>query len=839
MTEATGGGATRDAERPSVPPSESQLPARARTEPPPHEDSVSAIALDHLLEGCQIVDREYRYLYLNEAVARQGKVDARRVLGLRMQDVYPGIEHTELFGVLRRCLEQGLPGRMLTPFSFPDGSQGWFELRFEPHPRGATILSIDVTERVQNELALERSLRALNTLSRCNKALVHADDEQGFLRDVCNLVVSTAGHRLAWIGLLDRKHPTRIRVAARAGRDDGYANQVGVDLSDPERAAGPMGRCLTSGVSEHTRSVALDPTFAPWREEALARGFASALAIPIKDHGEAIGALAVYSSVEDAFDEAETRLLEEVALDVGYGLQALRHRETQERALAELAEERSRTRAIYDHLPHPAFVFGPGPAGFRLLDFNRAADALTRGQLAGRIGEPARLFEGEIPEISRDLYRCVSTRQAVQRETVCRLPGPADPIHMVLSYGVLSPNLVLLHAQDITEQRLTEERLAASQRLEAVGRLAGGIAHDFNNLLSVVLAYAELALQELGPTHSISADLAQIREAGERAAALTRQLLAFSRKQILEPRKLDLNEVVSGVEPMLRRLLGEDIDILVHRGADLGTVTADPGQIEQVLVNLAVNSRDAMPRGGKLTIETAHVELDAIYAEQHTNVTPGAYVRLSVTDTGVGMDSHTRNHAFEPFFSTKYKGKGTGLGLATVYGIVRQSGGHVWVYSEPGRGATFKVYLPRVDAPPDERKRNSPPSVQRGTETLLVVEDEAAVRCVAERILSGAGYRVLCAADAQEALRIAEVHGPEIALLLTDVVMPGMGGTELASRLGARYPNLKVLFASGYTDNALMHQGALEPGTLFVAKPFTIADLTSRVRAALDGPRRS
>lgn len=384
------------------------------------------------------------------------------------------------------------------------------------------------------------------------------------------------------------------------------------------------------------------------------------------------------------------------------------------------------------------------------------------------------------------------------------------------------------------EREELAERLKLSQRLEAVGRLAGGVAHDFNNLLSVILGYAAFAAKELHASDPIRGHIVEIQTAGQRAAALTRQLLAFSRKQVLEPEVLDLNRVLAGIESMLRRLLREDIDVEVHPGAELGGVLADPGQLEQVIVNLAVNARDAMPAGGKLTIATENVELDDAYASRHVAVRPGRFVLLSVSDTGEGMDAATRERIFEPFFTTKENGKGTGLGLATVYGIVKQSGGNIWVYSEPGYGSTFKVYLPRVDAPAVEAAHSPAPVATGGDETVLLVEDEDAVRRLAERILRGEGYAVLTAANGGEALLVSEQRRGKIDLLLTDVVMPRMSGRELAERLAKESPGLKVLYMSGYTDDAIVHHGVLDPGTRFIGKPFSAAELARKVREALD-----
>jgi PAS domain S-box-containing protein len=385
------------------------------------------------------------------------------------------------------------------------------------------------------------------------------------------------------------------------------------------------------------------------------------------------------------------------------------------------------------------------------------------------------------------------------------------------------------------EQEKAEERLRMAQRMEAIGGLAGGIAHDFNNVLSVILGCTELAIERAREDDGVRDELLQVKKAGERAAALTRQLLAFSRKQVLQPVVLDLNRIAAGIEKMLRRILGEDIDYVQVLAPDLGMVWADPSQIEQVLMNVVVNARDAMPSGGKLTIETRNVDLDQDYAARHVVVKPGPYVELVVTDTGCGMDAETQARIFEPFFTTKEKGKGTGLGLATVYGIVKQSGGDIWVYSEPGRGTTFKIHLPRLQsvvAPGPAVK----PLVTRtaGTETILLVEDEEGVRNIARRILNMAGYTVLTAGTASDALLICKAHQGQIHLLLTDVVMPHMSGKTLAERLALERPGTKFLYMSGYTDNAIVHYGTLDPGTNFIAKPFTAADLTRKVREVLD-----
>jgi PAS domain S-box-containing protein len=387
---------------------------------------------------------------------------------------------------------------------------------------------------------------------------------------------------------------------------------------------------------------------------------------------------------------------------------------------------------------------------------------------------------------------------------------------------------------DITERKLLENQLQQSRRMEAVGRLAGGIAHDFNNLLTIIKGYAELAQQRAGVQPDLRADVQQIENAAERASALIRQLLAFSRRQVLQPKVLDLNAIVLGLDKLLARLMGEHIEMVTRCGANVGHVKADPAQVEQVIMNLVVNARDAMPEGGRLTVETVNVDLDSTYARDHVTVKPGPYVMLAVSDNGIGMSPETVAHIFEPFYTTKGSGQGTGLGLSTVYGIVKQSGGYIWVYSEPGKGTTFKVYLPRVQELADPKQEVVIPGVNKGSETVLLVEDDGAVRELASMILSSNGYLVLPAQDALEAEHFSANHSGEIHLLLTDIMMPGTSGRELARRISARHPRARVLYMSGYTDNVLAQGGVLEEGVSFLQKPFTPAALSQKVRDVLD-----
>jgi len=391
---------------------------------------------------------------------------------------------------------------------------------------------------------------------------------------------------------------------------------------------------------------------------------------------------------------------------------------------------------------------------------------------------------------------------------------------------------VLAITHDVTENKRLEEQFRQAQKMEAVGQLAGGIAHDFNNMLSVIIGYSDL-LQERFDSGPARKGIDEVKKAAQRAASLTRQLLAFSRRQVLSPRVLNLNSVIDNLSKMLRHMIGEDIELRVVSGSSLGSVKADPVQIEQVIMNLAVNARDAMPQGGKLIIATSNADLDEAYASQHPSVRPGSYVLLSVSDTGCGMSEGTMLHIFEPFYTTKGPGQGTGLGLSMVHGVVNQSEGCIWVYSEPGKGTTFKIYLPRVDEAPSLEQPKVEHPIARGSETILLVEDEEPLRVLAAGILEGNGYSVLLASNGTEATKLAKEHS-HIDLLVTDVVMPGQSGSELAASLRNFLPNLKLLYMSGYTSDLITQHGVLETEAALLEKPFTKNVLLNKVRTVLE-----
>lgn len=497
------------------------------------------------------------------------------------------------------------------------------------------------------------------------------------------------------------------------------------------------------------------------------------------------------------------------------------------------------------------FALDSSPVGVALHD-SELRIVRVNAAMATMTGLPASAHRGKtIDQIASDdivdVIKPMLQRVLMTSEPVLNVPlsdtNAADPMrerHFLWSFFPVglsgSTRGVGAVVLETTQYRQLEEQLLQSQKMEAVGRLAGGVAHDFNNMLTAVKSYSELVLADMSPDSQQGADMREIIKAADRATALTRQLLAFSRQQVLRPSIVDLNATIDGLCKMLQRVIGGNIELACVLGPDLWTVTADPTELERVIVNLALNSRDAMPDGGRLTIATSNLRIDEEYANTHADAAPGHYAMIAVTDTGSGMSREVREKLFEPFFTTKGKGEGTGLGLSTVYGIVKQFGGFVWVYSEPGRGTTFKVYLPRADQAPVRFTPTPRRNRRVGSETILLVEDNAEVRQVATRILRRNGYRVLEAVNGADALRVYESEPASVDLVVTDIVMPEMGGAELAERIREVQPDARFLFTSGYTEDAVMRQSFLTAGEAFIEKPFTPASLAQKARETLDSP---
>jgi PAS domain S-box-containing protein len=656
----------------------------------------------------------------------------------------------------------------------------------------------------------------------------------GDLLDVLmRVVLEAAGAQAAWLVLArDRK----LALAARAVVDDG-----GVQVDHPGDAAlaAELPLSILNYVRRSRERVLLADAAAPGPFAADAvlagRGARSVLCLPVLHQAELIALLYLENRlVSDAFTRDRLAVLELLAAQAAISLENAR-------LYAAQREGQALLQAIVDHAP--PLIYVKDRDGRYLLANRALAESLatTPAAMLGKTDDE--LYPREAAAARRAVDARVAAGEVVEGEEL----GPDGARSYLFVKAPLTDGAGRIYATcgihtEITERkradaalRRTEEQLRQAQKMEAIGNLAGGVAHDFNNLLSVILSYGTMLAADMGPADPRRADLEEIVGAAGRAEELTQQLLAFGRRQILSPRVLDLNDILARVEKMLRRLLGEDIELTLLLAPGLGAVRVDAGQIDQIVVNLAVNARDAMPDGGKLTIETANVALDDKYAAEHLGVVPGPHVLLAVSDTGTGMDRATQARMFEPFFTTKEKGKGTGLGLATVFGIVRQSGAHIWVYSEPGAGTTFKIYFPRVEGAALEPPAPAPRAgAGGGSETILLVEDDERVRTLARTILRRLGYHVLEAQSAGDALLICEQHPATIHLLLTDVIMPRVSGRQLAERLLPIRPSMRVLYMSGYTDNSIVHHGVLDSGVAFLQKPLTPEKLARKVREALD-----
>ncbi len=722
---------------------------------------------------------------------------------------------------IARVLRRELP--IFTVDYASDGSDDsrWFTLTATPlDGGGAVIAHCDVTERRRTEMSAA-------ALIETGRDLAGGLEPAEVARQIAASVVRVFAARHATVYRLEPEGGRLVCIAA-AGAGDAeswWGRTVGV-------GDGAEGRAVAEERSVWTPDVLADPKISlpEWARDAVrAAGFRSVLAMPLKAGDKVIGVLGLGDGPDRTYTEDELALL---AAFAGQGAAALEN----SALYRQIRDALDFLQSVTEHSPDA--IVTTDREG-RVTFFSRGAESMFGCRAAEMIGtsvaglypggiEEARLIRRRLVEegplrgyetgfLARD-GRCIDVSASI---AMLRDPAGAE----VGTLGVL---------KDIGERRRLEEQLRQSQKMEAVGRLAGGIAHDFNNLLTVIAGRAHLILSRLRPEEPIHRDASLVRSTADRAASLTQQLLAFGRKQVLQPQVLDLNDVVRSMEPMLGRLIGEDVDLTVVSVQELGRVKADPAQIEQVIVNLVVNARDAMPEGGRLTLETADVELDAVSARRQFSVPAGSYVMLAVSDTGMGMDEATRTRVFEPFFTTKEPGKGTGLGLSTVYGIVKQSGGEIQLYSEVGRGTSFKIYLPRVVGAAAEERRPAPANLPRGEETVLLVEDEPDVRDLTREILEAGGYTVLQACDPQDAMLIAERHAAPIHLLLTDVIMPRQSGRALAERLRPLRPELQVLFMSGYTNEAIVRHGVLEPGTLFIQKPFTPEALGRKVREALD-----
>jgi two-component system cell cycle sensor histidine kinase/response regulator CckA len=694
-----------------------------------------------------------------------------------------------------------------------------------PIPEGKSNNNAEVFTHDEMPQGFPGRARLNAAIIELGRRALSADDLQTLLDEAVTLVAQIL--KLEYSMILELLPDNRtLLLRAGVGWIAGSVGRAIVE-SGPNSQAGRVLLADEPVIVEDAQLETRFPTPSLLREHGIICG----MSVIIPGRHRPFGVLGVHSSKRRIFTADEVHFIQSLASIVA---QSAAHKKME----IALHDSENRYREMASSLPE--VVFETDEKG-RLTFANRIAYksyGYTQQDLAEGLNILQLVAAKDQQRAEKDLQRVLAGAEFVSAEYSTLSKDGRTSESLVHALPIIRDQKVRGIrgvVADITEHKRLEERFYQSQKMEAIGRLAGGVAHDFNNLVTVIMGCSELILGRLAGESTIRADIERIMEASQRAAALTGQLLAFGRKQILSPRVLDLNDIVTSLEKMLRRLIGEDIRIIMKLEPHLGMVKADPGQLEQVIMNLAVNARDAMPEGGKLIIESSNVELDEDCAHEHVPVTPGPYVRLAISDSGCGMTPEIQAHLFEPFFTTKEMGKGTGLGLSTAYGIVKQSGGYIWVYSEVGKGTTFKIDLPRVEeliAP-----ASAIPSEGRtfaGTETLLLVEDDDAVRELAGRVLEQQGYTLIYAQDALEAEARSEEHHGLIHLLLTDVVMPGVGGRRLAQRLTQRHPKMKVLYMSGYTDNPSLQHGMLDSRILFLQKPFTPEDLIRKVREVLE-----
>jgi PAS domain S-box-containing protein len=734
---------------------------------------------------------------------------------------------------LLRRLRDGLVDHLLfeTSRRMPDGKSRPIEIRLsyssEPKPRYLALV-LDVSERSDPDDLTRRRERLRDALAEILRAITRIDDRDELYRDACRIAVERGGFRMAWIGLVDPESGDVVPVAS-AGHVDGYLDHLHLTIRDVPNGSGMTVTAVRTGEPVAVADPLTDPMFTTLQPEVRKRGYESAVALPLVVEGKAIGALNVYASVVNAFGAIEVELLQHIVDEISFKLEVIGREETRRATEA----ERDRLAAVIEQAGESVDITD---CDGRIVYTNTAFTNITGYEMREVLGRRPDFLraDSESSESAAAMNDAILEGNAwTGHQRARRKDGSERDMDLAITplrdaSGTVVGTIVI--GRDVSRERLLEAQLMQSQKLEAIGRLAGGIAHDFNNLLTAISGYAEILQAELGPEDPRTQDVSQIQRAAARATQLTAQLLAFSRRQILSPTPLDPQAVVSGIAPMLRRLIGEDVEVVVQARAGLGPVLADPSQLDQMLVNLALNARDAMPSGGRLDIEVDETELDAEFVGAHVGAHVGPHVVFRIRDTGTGMPLDVLMHAFEPFFTTKGPGKGTGLGLSTVLGIMEQSNGYIDVTSEPGVGTTFELYLPKTSAPRVGAALTADVAAEaRGAGTVLVVEDEAGVRALLCRILEKAGYTVIAAGTAEEALLLEAGHRGAIDLLFTDIVLPGMSGRDLAQAMAVRRPETPVLYASGYNEEIVAARGVIEPGISYLAKPYTSDEVLRRV----------
>jgi PAS domain S-box-containing protein len=791
--------------------------------------------LDDAPVGLATLDTDLRFVRVNPALARMSGIPREEHVGRPVQEVLPRL-HQDVVGVMRRVLRNGEPilnvevgEHQLPPTALP---RRWLAsclpVRDEAGETvGLNLVVLDITERS----AAEERVRALLGVSvGLAGALTPADVADVIIRHALSTLGAAAG------SLVLLSEGGRLEVVRAEGYLPGQVDRAHEPSLDPRlllaRAIGERRPLYFRDEAERT---------ADSHDGLLlcaATHAGATVDLPLLSDDSPVGGLEIVFDEGRDFSRVDRDFLGALAQETAQALERSRLYEA-ERAARERAEAEHEQRALLAQIVESAEdgIVSTTLDG-TVTSWNAGATRIFGYSADEMIGRP---LDRIVPENRRaethELRRKIARGEPVKAHETERVARGGRRVDVSLTIWPLRDSQGRIVGEsridrDITARRQLEEQLLQAQKMESIGRLAGGVAHDFNNILTAITGYSELLISDLPDGSPAQEYVEAIRGAAERAASLTQQLLAFSRRQVLQPQVLDPNDVVGRMEPLIRRLIGEHIELEASLRAT-GSIRADPSQLEQVVLNLAVNARDAMPGGGRLSVVSEDAEFDDVYAAEHFEVVPGRYVLLAVTDSGIGMDAPTRARVFEPFFTTKEHGKGTGLGLATIYGIVRQSGGHIWLYSEPGHGTTFKIYFPLVSPATGEHQPARQPAPSRGTETILLVEDEQAVRELARLVLERQGYRVLAAADGREAQRVERGARERIDLLVTDVVMPGIGGPDLAARLLQRRPDLRVLYLSGYTQDAVGPGNELESGLSFLGKPFTPDTLARKVREVL------
>jgi len=813
----------------SVPSHRPTIPAKAVSAIPEAPELQQAL-FDQILRSApgavSILDAEDRVVRVNSEFTRIFGFQPEEIIGHRLSaTIFPPDRSVELRWV-QECLSKGERVNLETKRQRKDGSLVDVSVSAAAVVTadgriGACIWYRDVSEQKRAEALSAAMLRIAEKASSAEElqhfyAAIHGIlSELMYARNLYIAFFDSATQQLSFPYFVDDHDPTPARRKPGKGLTE-YVLRTGEPLlCTPE----VFDQLVKKGEVELIGAPSLD-----W------------LGVPLKAVSHTFGVLAVQSYAPNVrFGEKEKDILTFVSKQLASAVEhkrseeALRRSESRYRSLVQSA-----VYSIYRSNLDGQFL-DVNPALVSMLGYESADEVLAldpRREVFVDASELIRLIN-EFQSGSRLENSEVRWRRKDGKVITVRLSGCAVN-------SLDGPPVLEIIAEDVTEQRVLENQFRQAQKMEAVGRLAGGVAHDFNNLLMVISGYSEVLLERTEARHPLYPKIQAIHQATERATSVTRQLLAFSRKQMLELKVVDVNAIVSDMERLLRPLIGEDVELHTQLATDLGRTRADAGQIEQVLMNLVVNSRDAMPNGGRIEIQTANISLDKDdLRREHSYIQPGAYIMLSVSDNGHGMDKETQARIFEPFFTTKEKGKGTGLGLSTVYGIIKQSGGYVLAQSEVGQGTTFRIYLPRVEEVA-EPISHEPVSFELngGSETVLLVEDEESVRELVRETLDAKGYKVLEAENGETALRLASQHSDSVDILITDVVMPGMSGRELSARLCASHPQTKVLYLSGYTEDAIVHEGVLDPGTAFLQKPFTLQALARKVREVLGRPRQ-